>query len=486
MEVDEVGTVVRVGDGVALVHGLRRVMLAELVEFPDGVMGMALNLEEELTGCVILGEFHPIREGDIVRRTGRIVSVPVGSELIGRVVNPIGIPLDGRGALKTDRYRPVEKFAPAVTARAPVGRPLQTGIKAVDALVPIGRGQRQLILGDRQTGKTAIAVDAILNQRDQGVICVYVAIGQKASTVARVIQRLSDEDALAHTVVIAATAAEPAALLFIAPFAATTVAEELMEQGHDVLIVYDDLSRHAIAYREISLLLRRVPGREAFPGDIFYLHSRLLERAAQLDHTHGGGSITALPIIETQQGDISAYIPTNIISITDGQIYLQSDLFYAGVRPAISVGLSVSRVGGSAQSQAMRRVAGQLRLDLARYRELAAFAQFGADLDRRTRARLTRGSRLVELLKQKQYRTLSLDEMVVSLYSGIQGYLDEIPVELVDRFATRLREVIRLEHPDLGKRIRESGDLTDSDEQTLRRIIEDLLAQFKIEQGIGA
>ncbi|MDA8096872.1 MAG: F0F1 ATP synthase subunit alpha [Clostridia bacterium] len=486
VEVDEVGTVVRVGDGVAQVHGLRRVMLAELVEFPDGVLGMALNLEQEQTGCVILGEYHPIHEGDTVRRTGRIASVPVGQQLVGRVLNPIGLPLDGQGSLNVEQYRAVEHFAPAVTARAPVSRPLQTGIKAVDALVPIGRGQRQLILGDRQTGKTAIAVDAIINQRDKNVFCVYVAIGQKASTIARVVQKLREENALAHTVVIAATAAEPAALLFIAPFAGTAVAEELMEQGHDVLIVYDDLSRHAVAYREISLLLRRPPGREAFPGDIFYLHARLLERAAQLDHISGGGSITALPIIETQQGDISAYIPTNVISITDGQIYLESDFFYAGVRPAINVGLSVSRVGGSAQTKVMRQVAGQLRLDLARYRELAAFARFGADLDRGTQNRLTRGARLVELLKQKQYRPLSLDEMVVSLYTGVQGYLDDIPVELVDRFQTRLHKVIGQEQPGLGERIRETGDLTKTDEQTLCRIIEELLVRFRIEQGIAA
>lgn len=478
------GTVIRVGDGVALVHGLRRVMLSELVEFPGGVSGLALSLDEEQTGCVILGEYHRIREGDTVRRTGRIVSAPVGAGLAGRVISPVGRPLDGMGALDADEYRAVERVAPGVIERAPVARPLQTGIKAVDALVPVGRGQRQLILGDRQTGKTTLAVDAILNQRGTGVYCVYVAIGQKASTVARVIQRLRKEEALAYTVVVATTASDPAALLFIAPFAGTTVAEYLMDRGRDVLIVYDDLSRHAVAYREISLLLGRPPGREAFPGDIFYLHSRLLERAAQLDESRGGGSITALPIVETQQGDISAFIPTNIISITDGQIFLEADLFFAGVRPAINVGLSVSRVGGAAQTGAVRRVAGRLRLDLARYRELASFARFGADVDQRTRARLDRGERLVELLKQPPHRTLTADQMAVSLFAGVNGYLDALPVRLVDRFERELHRAVENEHPAVGRRIRETGALTGEDEAVLRSVLERLSDRFRATHGL--
>lgn len=468
---------VRVGDGVALVHGLRGVMLSELVEFPGGVPGLALSLDEEQVGCVIFGDYHRIREGDTVRRTGRIVSVPVGRELVGRVISPVGRPLDGQGALSVAEHRVVERVAPGVIERAPVARPLQTGIKAVDALVPIGRGQRQLILGDRQTGKTTLALDAILNQRGTGVYCVYVAIGQKASTVARVVRQLRGEGALDHTVVVSTTASDPAALLFIAPFAGTAVAEYLMEQGHDVLIVYDDLSRHAVAYREVTLLLGRPPGREAFPGDIFYLHSRLLERAAQMNADHGGGSITALPIVETQQGDISAFIPTNIISITDGQIFLETDLFFAGVRPAVNVGLSVSRVGGAAQTKAIRKVAGQLRLDLARYRELAAFARFGADVDKRTRARLDRGERLVELLKQPPHRTLSVDRMAVSLYAGVKGYLDTLPVRLVDRFERDLHRLLEHEHPETAARIRETGELSAADEAVLESMLKKLAGE---------
>ncbi|MEW6173667.1 MAG: F0F1 ATP synthase subunit alpha [Bacillota bacterium] len=483
-ELSEVGNVVRVGDGVAQVYGMSRTVFGELVEFPDDVPGIALNLEEERIGCVILGEFHQIREGDQVRRTGRVVSVPVGGQLVGRVLSPVGTPLDGRGPLSAEEYRPVERFAPGVTARAPVSRPLQTGIKAIDAVIPIGRGQRELILGDRQTGKTAIAVDAIINQRDQGVLCVYVAIGQKASAVARVVQKLREKKAMDYSIVVAATAADPAPMLFIAPYAATAIAEKFMDEGGDVLIVYDDLSRHATAYREISLLLRRPPGREAFPGDIFYLHSRLLERAAQLDQKNGGGSLTALPIVETQQGDISAYIPTNVISITDGQIYLESELFYAGIRPAINVGLSVSRVGGSAQTKAMRQVTGRLRLDLARYQELKAFAHFGTDLDRTTRARLTHGARLVELLKQKQYQPYSLEEMVVSLYAGVNGYLDEIPVELVKQFEDELLDLLRREQAALGERIRKNAELKDEDERLLRQMLEQLLERFRIEHGL--
>jgi F-type H+-transporting ATPase subunit alpha len=484
LELSEVGTVVRVGDGVAQIHGMLGSKFSELVEFPGGVLGIALNLDEEVTGCVILGPYHHIREGDTVKRTGRMVSVPVGKRLAGRVLSPVGTPLDGQGSLDVDAYRAVERFAPRVTARAPVSRPLQTGIKAVDAMVPIGRGQRQLILGDRQTGKTALAVDAIINQREQGVVCVYAAVGQKASAIARVVDKLREEKALEYTVVLAATAADPAPLLFVAPFAATAIAEAFMDEGNDVLIVYDDLSRHATAYREMSLLLRRPPGREAFPGDIFYLHSRLLERAAQLDHTRGGGSITALPIIETQQGDISAYIPTNLISITDGQIYLEADLFYAGVRPAINVGLSVSRVGGAAQTRAMRQVTGELRLDLARYQELKAFAHFGTELDRGTRARLARGARLVELLKQKQYQPYPLEDMVVSLFAGVNGYLDEIPVALVGQFEAESLALLRREQTALGERIRQNAELTAEDEQLLRQVLGQLVQRFKAERGI--
>ncbi|MEW6447973.1 MAG: F0F1 ATP synthase subunit alpha [Bacillota bacterium] len=485
-ELSEVGTVEHVGDGVAQVYGMERAVLGELVEFSDGVLGIALNLEEEAVGCVILGPFHHIHEGNRVRRTGRVVSVPVGSRLAGRVLNPLGVPLDGLGKVEAEGFRPVERYAPGVTARAPVNRPLQTGIKAVDSMIPIGRGQRQLILGDRQTGKTAIAVDAILNQRDQGVICVYAAIGQKASSVARVIEKLRENRALDYTVVIAATAADPAPLLFIAPYAATAVAEEFMERGRDVLVVYDDLSRHAVAYREISLLLRRPPGREAFPGDIFYLHSRLLERAAQLNDKHGGGSMTAFPIVETQQGDISAYIPTNVISITDGQIYLESDLFYAGIRPAINVGLSVSRVGGSAQTKAMRQVAGRLRLDLARYHELKAFAHFGTELDRTTRARLVRGARLVELLKQEQYHPYPLEDMVVSLYAGVNGYLDEIPVDLVKEFEAELLSLVGREYASLKERIRQNTELKEEDVRLLEQAVEQLLQRFRMEHGLEA
>lgn len=481
----EVGTVMHVGDGVAQVHGMEKTVLGELVEFPDKVLGIALNLEEEAVGCVILGPFHHIREGDRVSRTGRVVSVPVGRQLLGRVINAVGAPLDGLGSIDAEDYRAVERYAPGVTARAPVNRPLQTGIKAVDSMIPIGRGQRQLILGDRQTGKTAIAVTAILNQRDQGVVCVYAAIGQKASSVAKVVQKLREEKALDYTVVITATASDPAPMLFIAPYAATAVAEHFMERGSDVLVVYDDLSRHAVAYREISLLLRRPPGREAFPGDIFYLHSRLLERAAQLDDKHAGGSITAFPIVETQQGDISAYIPTNVISITDGQIYLESDLFYAGIRPAVNVGLSVSRVGGSAQTKAMRQVAGRLRLDLARYHELKAFAHFGTELDRTTRARLVRGARLVELLKQDQYQPYPLEDMVVSLYAGANGYLDEIPVDLVKEFESELLRLVRREYAPLAQRIRQNTELKEEDEKLLQQVLAQLQQRFRTEHGLG-
>src|SRR5918992_306608 len=407
VDVAEVGTVVSIGDGIARVHGVENAMAGEMLEFPHGVMGIALNLEEESVGAVLLGEYREIKEGDAVKRTGRIISVPVGDAMLGRVVNALGQPLDGKGPIITKEFFPIERLAPGVVDRQPVKEPLQTGLKAIDGMVPIGRGQRELIIGDRQTGKTAVAVDAIINQRGKGVICIYNAIGQKQSTVAQVVRTLEEYDAMAYTIVVAATASDPAPMLYVAPYSACAIGEYFRDSGRHALVVYDDLSKHAQSYREISLLLRRPPGREAYPGDVFYLHSRLLERAAKLSDEQGGGSLTALPIIETQGGDVSAYIPTNVISITDGQIYLEPDLFYSGVRPAMNVGISVSRVGGNAQTRAMRQVAGSLRLDLAQYRELAAFAQFGSDLDKATQSQLNRGRRLVEILKQPQYQPLA-------------------------------------------------------------------------------
>lgn len=433
-ELSFVGTVIQVADGVARIHGLSQAMAGELLEFPGGIKGMVLNLEEESIGCVILGPFTQIKEGDQVKRTGRIAEVPVGEALIGRVVNALGQPIDGRGPIKTDKFRPVESNAPGVVARKSVHQPLQTGIKSIDAMIPIGRGQRELIIGDRQTGKTALAVDTIINQKGQDVICIYVAIGQKASTVANVVQKLEEKGAMEYTIVVAATASESAPLLYIAPYAGCAMGEEFMYNGKDVLVIYDDLSKQAVAYRELSLLLRRPPGREAYPGDVFYLHSRLLERAAKLNDELGGGSLTALPIIETQAGDVSAYISTNVISITDGQIFLETDLFYAGFRPAVNVGYSVSRVGGSAQIKAMKQVAGRLRLDLAQYRELAAFAQFGSDLDKATQARLNRGEKVMEVLKQDQYQPLPVEEQVVIIYCGVNGYLDDIDLNKIKPF----------------------------------------------------
>ena len=431
VEVANKGIVSYVGDGIARVH-LGGVMASELLEFPGGVYGMALNLEEDSIGAVILGPYQHIKEGDEVKRTGRIMEVPVGNSLIGRVVNPVGEPLDDKGPIEAEKYRPVEFLAPGVIQRQPVNTPLQTGIKVIDGMFPIGRGQRELIIGDRQIGKTAIAVDTIINQKGQDVICIYVAIGQKASTVASVIQKLEETGAMDYTTVVVANAGEAAPLLYIAPYAGCAIGEYFMyDQHRDVLIVYDDLSKHAVAYRELSLLLRRPPGREAYPGDIFYLHSRLLERAARLSDAMGGGSITALPVIETQAGDVSAYIPTNVISITDGQIYLEADLFYAGQRPAINVGLSVSRVGGAAQIKAMKQVAGRLKLDLAQYQELAAFAQFGTDLDKATKARLSRGERMMELLKQGQYQPMAVEEQIAVLYAGVNRYLENLPIEKV-------------------------------------------------------
>ena len=434
VDVAEVGTVISLADGVARVHGCERAMAGEMLEFPHGVFGIALNLEEDSVGAVLLGDFLKIKEGDPVKRTGRIISVPVGEEMLGRVVNALGQPIDGKGPILTTTFAPIETLAPGVVDRQSVREPMQTGLKAIDGMVPIGRGQRELIIGDRQTGKTAVAIDAILNQKDTGVICIYNAIGQKQSTIAQVVRTLEEADALRYCIIVAAAAADPAPMLYISPYSATAMGEYFRDNGKHALLIYDDLSKHAVSYREISLLLRRPPGREAYPGDVFYLHSRLLERAAKLNDALGGGSLTSLPIIETQAGDLSAYIPTNVISITDGQIFLEADLFNQGVRPAINVGNSVSRVGGSAQIKAMRQVAGTLRLDLAQYRELSAFAQFGSsDLDQATQRQLNRGARLVELLKQPQYRPLAVEQQVVSLYAGTNGYFDDIPVADVRR-----------------------------------------------------
>lgn len=463
MSVTDVGTVIQVGDGIALAHGLNDVMAGELLEFHTGVLGLAQNLEENNVGIVILGPAEGIKEGDEVKRTGRIMEVPVGEELIGRVVNPLGQPLDGQGPINTSKTRPVESPATGVMDRKSVDEPLQTGIKAIDALVPIGRGQRELIIGDRQTGKTTVAIDTILNQKDEDMICIYVAIGQKESTVRTAVETLRRHGALDYTIVVSASAAQPAPLLYIAPYAGVSMAEEFMFNGKHVLIVYDDLTKQAAAYRELSLLLRRPPGREAYPGDVFYLHSRLLERAAKLNDDLGGGSITALPFVETQAGDISAYVPTNVISITDGQIFLQSDLFFSGVRPAINAGLSVSRVGGSAQIKAMKKVAGTLRLDLASYRELESFAQFGSDLDQATKAKLERGKRTVEVLKQDQNKPLTVDRQVVILYALTKGHLDDIPVEDITRFEDEFLNWIDANASDLFKEIRETKQLPSDD-----------------------
>ncbi|MCH5140238.1 F0F1 ATP synthase subunit alpha [Mammaliicoccus sciuri] len=463
MSVTDVGTVIQVGDGIALAHGLNDVMAGELLEFHTGVLGLAQNLEENNVGIVILGPAEGIKEGDEVKKTGRIMEVPVGEELIGRVVNPLGQPLDGQGPINTSKTRPVESPATGVMDRKSVDEPLQTGIKAIDALVPIGRGQRELIIGDRQTGKTTVAIDTILNQKDEDMICIYVAIGQKESTVRTAVETLRRHGALDYTIVVSASAAQPAPLLYIAPYAGVSMAEEFMFNGKHVLIVYDDLTKQAAAYRELSLLLRRPPGREAYPGDVFYLHSRLLERAAKLNDDLGGGSITALPFVETQAGDISAYVPTNVISITDGQIFLQSDLFFSGVRPAINAGLSVSRVGGSAQIKAMKKVAGTLRLDLASYRELESFAQFGSDLDQATKAKLERGKRTVEVLKQDQNKPLTVDRQVVILYALTKGHLDDIPVEDITRFEDEFLNWIDANASDLFKEIRETKQLPSDD-----------------------
>ncbi|MBY0145245.1 F0F1 ATP synthase subunit alpha [Neobacillus niacini] len=464
IQVSDVGTVISVGDGIARVHGLDNVMAGELVEFSNGVMGMAQNLEANNVGIIILGPFTDIKEGDEVRRTGRIMEVPVGEELIGRVVNSLGQPVDGMGPINTTKTRPIEAVASGVMARKSVHEPLQTGIKAIDALVPIGRGQRELIIGDRQTGKTSVAIDTILNQKGQDMICIYVAIGQKESTVRGAVETLRKHGALEYSIVVTASASQPAPLLFLAPYAGVAMGEEFMYNGKHVLIVYDDLSKQAAAYRELSLLLRRPPGREAYPGDVFYLHSRLLERAAKLNDTLGAGSITALPFIETQAGDVSAYIPTNVISITDGQIFLQSDLFFSGVRPAINAGLSVSRVGGSAQIKAMKKVAGTLRLDLASYRELEAFAQFGSDLDKATQAKLNRGARTVEVLKQDLHRPLSVEKQVAILYALTRGFLDDIPLEDIRRFESEYLNWLDHNRKDLLDHIVKTKDLPSDDD----------------------
>ena len=463
MSVTDVGTVLQIVDGIALIHGLNDVMAGELVEFHNGVLGLAQNLEESNVGVVILGPYEEISEGDEVKRTGRIMEVPVGEEMIGRVVNPLGQPIDGQGPINATKTRPVEKKATGVMDRKSVDEPLQTGIKAIDALVPIGRGQRELIIGDRQTGKTTVAIDSILNQKDQDTICIYVAIGQKDSTVRANVEKLRQAGALDYTIVVSASAADPAPLLYIAPYSGVTMGEEFMFNGKHVLIVYDDLTKQAAAYRELSLLLRRPPGREAYPGDVFYLHSRLLERAAKLNDDLGGGSITALPIIETQAGDISAYVPTNVISITDGQIFLQSDLFFSGVRPAINAGQSVSRVGGSAQIKAMKKVAGTLRLDLASYRELESFAQFGSDLDEFTAKKLARGERTVEVLKQGQNNPLPVEHQVLIIFALTKGYLDDIPVQDINRFEEEFNHWAESNATELLNEIRETGALPDAD-----------------------
>ena len=482
VNVAEVGSVVSIGDGIARVHGVERAMAGEMLEFPHGVFGIALNLEEDSVGAVLLGDFKAIKEGDTVKRTGRIISVPVGDEMLGRVVNALGQPIDGKGPILTKQFLPVERLAPGVVDRQPVKEPLQTGLKAIDGMVPIGRGQRELIIGDRQTGKTAVAVDAIINQRGKGVICIYNAVGQKQSTVAQVVRTLEEYDAMSYTIVVAATASDPAPMLYVAPYAACAIGEYFRDSGRHALVVYDDLSKHAQSYREISLLLRRPPGREAYPGDVFYLHSRLLERAAKLNNERGGGSLTALPIIETQAGDLSAYIPTNVISITDGQICLESDLFHQGIRPAINVGNSVSRVGGSAQIKAMRQVAGSLRLDLAQYRELAAFAQFGSDLDKATQAQLNRGRRLVEILKQPQYQPLAVEKQVAIVYAATKGFLDPVAIEDVQRYETELYRFLETRHPGVLTGIADKKVLDDD----LKAGVESALKEFTQQFTAGA
>jgi len=480
VEVADVGTVLEVGDGIARVSGLAGVMANELVEFPSGVLGIAFNLEKDNVGVIILGEYTDIEEGDTVRGTGRIVSVPVGDGLIGRVVNAVGQPVDGKGPIRADRFYPVERIAPGVIKRERVDTPVQTGIKAIDSMFPIGRGQRELIIGDRQTGKTALAIDTIINQKGKDLICIYVAIGQKLAQVAQVVATLERYGAMAHTIVVVAAASDPAPMQYIAPYAGCSIGEDFMERGKDALVVYDDLTKHAWAYRQVSLILRRPPGREAYPGDIFYLHSRLLERAAKLSPENGGGSLTALPIIETQLGDITTYVPTNVISITDGQLFLEGDLFYAGIRPALNVGISVSRVGGAAQTRAMRQVAGKLKLDMAQFRELAAFAQFGADLDAATRAQLERGQRIQEILKQSQYEPMPLGNQVMIIYAVTKGYLDDVPVREVKAWENAFHRWIDTNHPEIGAAIERDKELTAETEKAFQRAIDEFKASAAI------
>jgi len=477
-ELTEVGEVLKVGDGVAVIYGLKNAMAGELLKFPNDVYGITFNLETDVVGAVLMGETRKVHEGDPVHLTGRIAEVPTGKELLGRVVNPLGIPLDGKGPLKASSSRHIEFKAPGVVQRQPVKEPLQTGIKAIDCMIPIGRGQRELIIGDRQTGKTAVALDAILNLKGKGVTCVYVAIGQKQSTVAQVVRTLEEHDALNYCIIVSATASDPAPLQYIAPYAGCAMAEEFTYNGGHSLVVYDDLSKQAVAYRELSLLLRRPPGREAYPGDVFYLHSRLLERACKLNEKLGGGSLTALPIIETQAGDVTAYIPTNVISITDGQIFLEANLFYSGIRPAINVGISVSRVGGNAQTKATKKVAGKLKLDMAQYNELAAFAQFGAELDKASMAQLNRGARLVELLKQPQYAPMEMEEQVVSIFAGNNGYLDPLSMDKVKAFETGLLSFLKSKHPEILKDIKAKNDLADDTKTKLTAAIEEFTKTF--------
>ena len=486
ISVDEVGTVISLGDGIARLHGLDKVMAGELLAFPHDVAGIAMNLDEDQVGCVLLGEYTEIKEGDEVKRTGRIMSVPVGEAVVGRVVNALGQPIDDKGPIASKEFIPLERLAPGVIARQPVRQPMATGLKAIDSMIPIGRGQRELIIGDRQTGKTAVAIDTIINNKGNDLICVYCAIGQKRSSVAQVVKTLTDYGAMDYTIVVVASASEPAPMQYIAPYAACAMGEYFRDSKRHALVVYDDLSKHAASYREISLLLRRPPGREAYPGDVFYLHSRLLERAAKLSDKNGGGSLTALPIIETQAGDVSAYIPTNVISITDGQIYLETDLFNSGVRPAVNVGLSVSRVGGSAQIKAMRQVAGTLKLELAQYRELAAFAQFGSDLDKATQAQLARGQRLVEILKQGQYAPLSFSKQILIIYAGTNGFLDDLPVEDVLQFEKQLYQYADTMGPAVLKSIMEKKTLDDALKAEVQKLVTEAKQRFLAERQAAA
>jgi F-type H+/Na+-transporting ATPase subunit alpha len=486
VEVAEVGTVIQAGDGIARIFGLDKAMAGELLDFPHDVRGMVLNLEEDNVGAVLFGEYEKVSEGDTVKRTGTITSVPAGEGLIGRVVDALGEPIDGRGPITADEHVPIERIAPGIVARQPVKEPLQTGLKAIDAMTPIGRGQRELIIGDRQTGKTALAIDTIINQKNNEVICIYVAIGQKRSTVARVVESLKENGAMDYTIVVAATASETAPLQYIAPYSGTAMGEYFRDKGKHVLCIYDDLSKHAVAYRQLSLLLRRPPGREAYPGDVFFLHSRLLERAAKMSDPEGGGSLTSLPIIETQAGDVSAYIPTNVISITDGQIFLEANLFFSGVRPAINAGISVSRVGGNAQVPAMKKVAGSLRLDLAQYRELEAFAQFGSDLDKATQVQLNRGARLVEVLKQGQYAPIAVEKQILILYAATQGYLDEVPIRAVARYEEELYKLLDTEEKGIAETLVETGKMDDDLKAKVDAALKAFTANFNQRTEEGA